>query len=268
MPAHRWVAGLAVVILIPILSSQALAQASDMIGGHVKQWWPEVSGTVRGSSNTIKGTNIDVTDDLNLLRENSGVTDFAVWGKFPMIPFRVMFSTYGGGINDGKILENPVAFEGHTYPAGGAIAGDLTLRAYTLMLDFGVGTPTLYQSNIRFGVQIGMQWMAHEIDIDSAGFSDDERWETAIPMLGVHASVRLGGLFEIFALLQGIQTFGITEQFDGGYLDLNVELRWWATPGFAFGFGYRFLKIDGMDDEDDHLNVTLKGLYVSVVFQY
>ncbi len=256
------------LIVFPLLSTAAFSQATERVGVHVNQWWPEIDGHIRGSTDGVDGSNMDVRDDLNLLRENGGITEIGLWVAMPPLPFKFAFSTYGGAFNDGAILETPVVFEGTTIPAGTAVASEIILRAYTFMFEFGGGTPTIYQTTFDFAFQVGFQYLSHDFEIQSGtGFVGNQGIESVIPLLGIKVSVRLGGLFEVYGLLQAIQTFGLTD-FDGHYIDATVELRWWAMPSFAFGVGYRYLQFFGETGNNDAFNIEIQGIFLGLVVKF
>jgi hypothetical protein len=268
MRAHRLLSALSVLTLFPFLSTLAMAQAGDTIGAYVDQWWPEVNGHVRGSTSTTPGSNMSLRDDLGLFRENSGMTELGLSVKLPNFP-RMAFSTYGGGFGRGHFIANDVVFEGTDYPAGDTLHGQLAIRAYQFVFDFSMGTPTIYQSSFQWGFEVGFQYMAHALEVqDTAGIKHTQDFEAPIPMLGIHASLRLGGLFEIYAAVHAIQTFGLTSDFDGTYLDAKVELRWWAIPTFALGVGGRYIHVVGQNDNNDLLDVEMKGIFVSLLINF
>jgi hypothetical protein len=254
-----------------LIAQSGWTQSSETIGVHLKQWWPELSGSVRADTALVPGTDVDFSGDLGLDMEPSGITELGIWGNFPLIPFRVFFTAYGGAFDHTEFLEQPETFNSTVIPGGTVVRSELSFRAYTLMFDFGVGSPRLLQSGLQFGVQIGVQFTGHRIEITpQGGATMDENLEAPIPMLGARASLRLGGLFEIYALLQGISTEGISDTFSGHYIDATIELRWWATPGFAFGGGYRIIRFIGEDETagTDRFEVELSGFFVSIVVNY
>lgn len=272
MGSQRLLTGFAALALVAFTAESALAQASETIGVHVKQWWPELSGSVKGGAPGTPGTNLDLHGDLGLFRENEGVTELGIWGKFPMIPFKVFFTSYAGAFNDGRVQSHPSVFEGVPAAAGDPLSSELILRSYTLMFDFGMGTPAVYQTTFLFGFQVGMQFMDHSMTIKTNTQTLDEEFRAVVPMVGLRGSVRLGGLFEIYALLQVSSPFsGISTDFDGHYLDFTLELRWWAMQSFAFGFGYRLIQFFGENRDNGDINsldVQIHGFLVSLVFQY
>jgi hypothetical protein len=256
--------------LLVLAPAMAWAQSSDeIIGAHGKLWFPKIDGGFKGSTDAIGGTSVNVRDDLGLDESENGVYDVGVWFKIPMIPIRFIFTHYAGQFEASEQLQRTIIVEGQPYLVTTTVNTDFDIRAYTLMLDIGFGFGT---APVEFNValQAGAHLFDHEIEITGAGAAVDEQARFGLPMVGARAGVILFGMLEAFVQLQGVSTFGRSNDVDAHYYDFVFEVRWWVLNKVSVGGGYRvieFIAEEKQSGNQDHFKVRFDGGFVSVTIR-
>jgi hypothetical protein len=257
------------LILGFLSASTAFAQQDEFIGGHVKQWLPQFSGRAKASGDQFEGTRTNLRTDFGLETPRNGIQELGLWLSLPVLPFRIYGTTYGGEFSESELLQQTITYEDTTYNAGTTIDVDMELRTYTLMLEFGFGTPRLPLS-LEFGFQAGVHYFRHKIEVSGGGVTVGEAIDGPIPMLGARVSVWLIESLEAFAQLQGVSTFGRVDEVEAHYIDLTLEARWYPFSFAGIGLGYRLIELFGESKDpasNDSVLLRLDGLMVSIIIR-
>lgn len=230
------------------------------IGAKVSYWFSDVSGDLRIDGNGIRGSTIDLKDDLGFDRSEMGF--FEAYGRYGRHRLTVGYQNaeYLGSTN----IPREIIAKGQTYPAGSLVEG--TLRLQTLELEYQYDFLRL--DKILAGLSLGaigkiLYVEGHTSSVAPAlGLSGQGNFYAPIPMLGVGVQA---GLLANWLEFRGKVT-GST--FSGNtFMGADAALSLTPFPYLDMTCGYKYITYD-YEQDNVMLDITLSGPYVGVTIRY
>ena len=230
------------------------------IGAKVSYWFSDAGGDLRIDGNNIRGSTIDLKDDLGFDRAEMGF--FEAYGRYGRHRLTVGYQNaeYSGSTN----IPREIIAKGQTYPAGSLV--EATLRLQTLELEYQYDFLKL--EKVMSGLSIGaigkiLYVEGHTSSVAPAlGLRGEGNFYAPIPMLGI--GVR-AGLLENWLAFQGKVT-GST--FSGNtFMGADVALSLTPFPFMDLSCGYKYITYD-YEQDNVMLDITLSGPYVGLTIRY
>ncbi len=256
-----WKALLGVLLAAGLASAPALA-ADDHLGFEPQYWDQSMDGTLRVDGETLRGTEVDLGDDLGL-EEKDKVPAGRFWIRWRK-RHSLAFTAFRGERSGEEMLASPLAFNGETFPAGETVSSRVETELKSLLY----GYDFLNRRLVRAGFRIGAGRLGFEASLDSpslpAGISGSE--SVTFPIAG------LGIAFEPIPLLRFTgEVSGIGGSIgDNGvtFYDARIqaEVYWWRCFGMIAG--YRRMKTDVDREGFGAADVTQKGPYAGFVIRF
>jgi len=223
-------------------------------------WFPSLDGDIKYSGESLKGTKLDLEDDLGFDDE------YYPFGEIflGLGDHHLSFSFYRAEYDGRNTLDRDINFGDETYPAGDTINSSLDYDVY----DFTYQYDVLDLENVLAGFSLGLVGkvkifdLKAEINSETTGQSEKEDYTVPVPMLGLnfHLGI-LADILEARVLATGIG------YWDGYMVDAQAELSFTPIPYIDIHAGYRTFFVD-VDTNDLELNYNTSGLFagISVVF--
>lgn len=208
------------------------------------RWWNpmEWEGTFGadndglGFSKVHAQSDLDMDDEVQLLDFRASIGDIqAGW---------IEFTHFSSNIKGEDILDQPITFEGVTFPAGTTVQSQWSFRYSSLVLGqlYGVG------AGYYLGYEIGAaeySWRARvraPLDGLYAAVSDDP----SIPIIGIQVALGLGSAFKAFGVVRGnfLAVSGSDAKLLEGFIEAQFRLATWMS----LHLGWRYLTLDSKFD--------------------
>jgi hypothetical protein len=209
--------------------------------------------------NGIRGTQLDVKDDLGVGNESFPVVEvFAGIGKHHISAMYTQFH-YSGT----KTIKEPITFAGQTYSANSRVESDLK----TKMLDIEYQYDLLNLENILAGFSIGVIGKIRYIDGDAelksptlgSQYDQKETFQVPVPMVGVGAHIGLiANLLEARLKATGM---GYSNSV---FIDAMADISVTPFPFLDIHGGYRYMKLKLDDVSDVYADMQFSGPYVAI----
>ena len=229
-------------------------------GAKISYWFSDVSGDLRIDGNGIRGTTIDLKDDLGFDGADMGF--FEAYGRYGRHRLTVGYQNaeYSGSTN----IPREIIAKGQTYPAGSLVEGNLRLQTLELEYQYDF----LRLENVLSGMSLGaigkiLYVEGHTSSVAPAlGLSGQGNFYAPIPMLGVGVQA---GLLANWLEFRGKVT-GST--FSGNtFMGVDAALSLTPIPYMDLTCGYRYIKYD-YEQDNVMLDITLSGPYVGLTIRY
>lgn len=230
------------------------------VGAKVSYWFSDVTGDLRIDGNGIRGSTIDLKDDLGFDRSDMGY--FEAYGRYGRHRLTVGYQNaeYSGSTN----IPREIIAKGQTYPAGSLVEG--TLRLQTLELEYQYDFLRL--EKVLSGLSIGaigkiLYVEGHTSSAAPAlGLSGEGNFYAPIPMLGIGVQAGLvANWLEFRGKVTGSNLSGNT--FTGA----DAALLLTSFPFMDLSFGYKYITYD-YEKDNLMLDITLSGPYVGLTIRY
>jgi outer membrane protein len=252
----------AVVVFSYMVSFVTPANAFE-VGARGYYWFPNLKGDIRVDEDNIRGTNLDVENDLGVGNESFPVVEvFAGIGKHHISAMYTQFH-YSGTKN----IKEPIVFAGQTYPTSSRIESDLK----TKMLDIEYQYDLLDLENILAGFSIGVIGKVRYIDGEAelksptlgSSYTQKETFQAPIPMVGVGAHIGLiAKLLEARLKATGMGYSGSV------FYDVLADISVTPFPFLDIHGGYRYMKLKLDDVGDVYTDLEFAGPYVALTVSF
>ncbi len=230
------------------------------VGAKVSYWFSDVSGDLRIDGNGIRGSTIDLKDDLGFDRADMGFLE--AYGRYGRHRLTVGYQNaeYSGSTN----IPREIIAKGQTYPAGSLVEGNLRLQ--TLELEYQYDFLKLDQ--VLAGLSVGaiakiLYVEGHTSSVaPGLGLSAEGNFYAGIPMLGI--GVRMGLLpnwLEFNGKVTGSTVSGNT------FMGADAALSLTPFPFMDLSCGYKYIKYD-YEKDNLMLDITLSGPYLGMTIRY
>ena len=242
------------------LMATALPAQGFEAGVRANYWFPSLDGDITYSDNSLKGTKLDLQDDLGFDDE------YYPFGEIflGLGDHHLSFSFYRADYKGTETLDQDINFGGDTFFAGEKIKSTLEYDVYDLTYQYDV----LDLENVLAGFSLGLVGRVRvfdfeaEIRSESTGLRQKEDYTLPLPMLGLnfHLGI-LADILEARILATGMG------YWDGYMIDAQAELSFTPIPFVDIQAGYRTFFIDA-DTNDLKLNYNTSGLYAGITVSF
>jgi len=250
----------AALFVLPLLLAGPATATALEVGARAAYWMPQFSGDFRLDSNGVKGTKVNLEDDLGVEDENFFVGEAWLWvGRHHLI-LSGMRVDYSGD----QTLNEEIVFGGQTFVVGGR--ADSSLK-YT-MLDLAYQYDLIDLENPVGGFSLGpilqVKYLDGEVKMSGDGnvngvggyVEESETFRFPVPVVGLGAHVGiLAGWLEVRARGVGMAYQGDT------IFDVQGEAVLTPFPFLEIVVGYRHFAIN-VDRDDVLLDYRQSGPYV------
>ena len=244
-----------------LLALAAPLVQDETIGARWREWKVAINGHIQGQGDAIPAGDIDVADTLGYDdTENGHELQLCL-----SIPFFGRF--YAGywwvDFEGSETLTREITFADRTFSAGTTVESELNLDMYYLTYELGLPSLPLGCDDIPLdlGVQLGARALIAEGSIENSTFSAEDSGGTGIPVIGVHAALRVTPFLRAELELAGMAvSYGSTSL---SYVEGFGEIVGQLGPAFA-GVGYKWATLDLEDERGDvdlDVDITLDGFY-------
>jgi hypothetical protein len=230
------------------------------IGARVAYWFSTVDGDLRVDGNGIRGSTINLRDDLGISRADMGC--FEIFGQYGRHHVTVGYleADYSGSNN----IPREIIAKGQTYPAGSLVEGNVRLKVY----EFEYQYDFLRRENILSGLTLGaiakiLYTEGHTSSYAPAlGLSGQGNFYAPIPMLGIGAQIGiLPNWLEFRGKLTGSHFSGNT------FLGADAAFSLTLLPFTELSVGYKYIQYD-YEKDNVLLDITMSGPYVGLTIKY
>ena len=237
----------------------------EFISAEPELWRVDLDGDVVFTEGNILGTEIDLTDVLNLDRREELVNlKGALRVGNVIIEGSYMDAQYDGFTT----LSQTITFLGQTFTISSDVGSELDFEMATLHAKVGFGTP-----NVKVGGIIGLNYLDVRARLESftpVSLVEEDDVEFPFPVIGATAAVLLpldGFAAEdsIISLFADAEVTGVAADIDaytGEFIDASARVGVRVAKFFSGGLGYRVLHVDFEDDDDNEAKVDLSGPFV------
>ena len=237
---------LTIISLLHILVFTSKAQVK--VEGHY--WLTSVEGNAAIGFNNLIGTSIDVEKDLGYDDQEGAVGARVVLGNGHQIGVDYLEASF----SEVNSINRTIQFRDLRFSATANLASKVDATAIRAFYRFALGNEIF-----RGGLLLGFQYVDLEAVASASNVgATDTNLKTAFPVIG--GTVLLHPL--PFLALQGSIVGASWEVGDveASYLDAEGAIRLYPLPFVFAGIGYRQLKVDVFDDEDNiDLDLTFSG---------
>lgn len=251
---------LLLLIALTLVIGTALPVQAFEAGVRAYYWFPAISGDVKYSDGSLKGTKLDLEDDLNIDDEYYPVGEIFIGGE----DHHLSFSFYRANYDGTATLTQDINFGGETFPAGDEIKSTLDYDVYDLTYQYDV----LDLENVLAGFSLGLVGRVRVYDVEveiksrTINQSEKEDYTVPIPLLGLNLHLGiLADILEARILASGMG------YWDGYMVDGQAELSFTPIPYVDIHAGYRTFFVD-VDTSDFKLNYDTSGFYGGVTISF
>jgi outer membrane protein len=228
-------------------------------GASANYWIPTFKGDLRVDKNSVRGTEIDLKDDLGVKNENVPFVE----AYFGVGKHEITFMYAQVNFSGTKYFDKPIIFDGRIFNVNSYVESELN----TKMIDLEYQYKIVNFKNILAGLTIGIigkvkyfdgNVRLHSSTIGSA-YDNTQDIHAPIPMIGLGA--KIGLLANILEARAKITGMGYSGSF---FYDAMADVAVTPFPFFDIHAGYRAmsLKIDNISDV--YANMSFTGPYVGV----
>jgi len=255
-----WKCLLGVLLAAGFASVPALA--GDILGFEPQYWDQSMAGTVRVDGDTLRGTEIDLGDDLGLEEKDKLPAGrfWIHWLKRNYLIFTAFHSKRSGE----EVLASPLVFNDQTFGAGEPVKS----RVETDLKSLIYGYDFLDLRLVKVGFRIGANRLGFDARLDSASTPVEASSSESVtfPVAG------LGIAFEPVPWLRFIgEAAGIGGNIgsnDVTFYDARIQAEVYWAHFFGVIAGYRRMKTEVDLEDFGAANVTQKGPYAGFVFRF
>lgn len=229
------------------------SEASAVVDVDARYWFTDLSDTLKVSSGSIAGTNIDLVNDLGLdSKKNFWEGRITLELGSHKIRYAYMPLKWEGSKN----LTQSVVFNGQTYSASTNVNSRLKADYHRLGYEYDF-IDTL---NNRLGAIIELKYFDGDarLQAPAAGINQTATLKAPIPTIGVSAQVGLPFLISVGGEVTGIG-IGKTAYLVDGEAGINIK----PMPFVVISGGYRIFKLH-LERSDDLADLTIKGPFVNL----
>jgi hypothetical protein len=245
---------LAIALLAPGL---ALAQIVELEG---RYWFTDVKATMKVSSGSLEGSNVDLEDDLGIdANDAPGVR--LTFG----LPFnnRIRF-TYTQLLFDGDTtLSQSIAFGGSTFNAGTRVHSEFDIHYGRLGW---IWQPLAIPGLLKVGPMVELKGVLFDGSIETRdvvpSIKESQDLGLIVPTLGAALDFTPHRVVHLFAEASGMTTGSL-----GYFIDAEAGIRIVPVRFFTIAAGYRFLELR-VDDDDDFGKAQISGPFVGVSVRF
>ena len=228
-------------------------------GAQARLWIPTFKGELRVDNGSVKGTNVDLKDDLGVDNEYfPGAEAFFCMGDHEIT---VSFSQIA--LSGSKKTSDEIIFNGDTYPAGIKVDSELT----TSMIDLEYQYKFLNLENVLAGLSFGFivkaKYFDGEAKMRSSVISSMEDFQLPMPMLGLGAKV--GILADVLEARAKIVGMGYGGSF---FYDAMADISVNPFPFLNIHGGYRIMSLKIDEIEDIYTQMDFYGPYVGIALEF
>lgn len=244
-------------VVLFVLCLSVSAQAIEL-GAGVLYWFPEFTGDLRADTEIVRGTKIDLQDDLGIGDESyPSIQVFAGMGDHHL----GVTYTYVDYSGDEKISKE-IWYGGTKFVAASRVKTDLEYH----MLDLEYRYDLIDFENILAGFSLGplarVKWLTGDARLESFLGEQEDTFNVLVPMVGAgfHVGI-IADMLEARAELAGLGYMG--NKFYEGLADISFT----PIPLINIHGGYKLIRLDVEDVNDIYANFEFSGPYIGLDFK-
>lgn len=239
----------AVFVFAAVLCTSTPASAILKVDG--RYWFTTFSDTVKLSSGSVAGTNINFVDDLNV-DDKKNFWDGRITLELGSHKLRYGFMPLSW--TGTKTLSQSVVFNGRTFSASTTV--DTKLKADYHRLGYEYDIIDLLDNKLGVIFEVKYFDADARLSASSLGVNESGTLKAPIPTVGVAAQVGLPFLVNIGGEVTGISAGSKIYLVDG-----EAALNFKPAPFVVISGGYRVMKFH-VEKSNDKVDLTLKGPFV------
>lgn len=244
----------AFVLLAPGL---ALAQLIELEG---RYWFTNLDARARVDSNSLSGTNVDFTDDLDLDDEDApGVRVTLGLPLNNKIRLAYTFLSFDGDTT----LDQSINFNGSTFTAGSQVSSDLEIHYGRLGW---IWQPIAIPGILKLGPMLELKGVVIDANVETRGVSpsieEGKELGLILPTVGAALDFTAIPKVDLFAEISGLPAGSL-----GHVLDAEAGIRVNPLPFFTISAGYRLFDVK-IEHSDDSVKARLQGPFVGASLRF
>lgn len=241
----------AVIVFLSVVSFSS--NASALVDVDARYWFTDLDSTVKASSGSVAGTEIDFVNDLGI-DEKKDFLEGRITLEFGS--HKIRYSYLPMKWEGSSTLTQNITFGGQTYTASSGVDSKLKVDYHRLGYEYDI-IDTL---DNRLGVIFEVKYFDGKASLDSAslGLSESQAINVPIPALGVTAQASLPFLLSVAGEITGI-TLGKNAYLFDGEAALSIK----PAPFVAISAGYRMFKMH-VEHDLDKADLTVKGPFLNL----
>jgi hypothetical protein len=220
-------------------------------------WFPELSGNIKATDDSIEGTNIDLKDDLGIEDENfSDIRLTCNLGSADKIRLSYSQVEFSGE----KDIVQTVIFEGQSYTSSTHVITNVDLD----YLRLGWIHHFIRNNALKLGstIEAKMFFIDASLAAPAIAISESEKFIGGLPTLGIVFEVEPHRIIKVFAEISGLPAGSYGYLLDG---ELGIRLN--PIENFSITGGYRIFSMK-VEDDSNHAELEIGGPFLGGLFRF
>ena len=261
---RRFLGRAAAGILLFVGCGMALPSTTfaEIVGIEFLEWQQHLNGTARVDSDSFKGSEVDLQDDLGL-HETDYLTQERLWLHFTKRSYLV--ATHLASQRTGKeFLTSPLVFGGVIFAPGDTIKSRLEIRQDSLLYRYDFIDFPIFKLRIPFGAE--RLHFRTEVESSATGFVGDGSDGGTFPVVGLALSIQPIPIIHVSGEAEGMRV-----NFQGNdyrFYDARGQVEFHFAPFVGLNLGYRRGVTDVNLEGLGKLDLTQKGPYATLTFRF
>jgi outer membrane protein len=228
-------------------------------GARANYWFPTFKADLRVDKDAIKGTQIDLKDDLGVKNENVPFVE----AYFGVGNHEITFMYGQVNFSGTKFIDKPIIFDGRIFNTNSFVESELNTKMFDLEYQYKI----INFKNILAGLTIGIIGKVKYFDgsarlhstTSGSTYDNTQDIHAPIPMIGLGA--KIGLLANILEARAKVTGMGYSGSF---FYDALADVAVTPFPFVDVHAGWRAmsLKIDNISDV--YANMNFSGPYIGV----
>jgi hypothetical protein len=248
---------LPLVTVFCLIAGPALADELFAIKGGYLKLRPKGDFAVSGGG--LKGTNVDMDDDLGLDDSENYLVEGAMkFGSFRIFAAYMPVKFSG----DGELTQN-INFNGETFIAGSQVDSDVDMKLYQAGLAWYLVDVDDLPVRLQLGPELTAIYIDADLKMQEASYDLQESASAGVPV----ATLGLRGRLALADYLGVVGRVGYLNFKNNSFLDADVQVELSPLPMIGLFVGYRYLDVD-VDESDVKINATFDGPYAGAMIRF
>ncbi|MDX2510110.1 MAG: hypothetical protein QNK28_11240 [Desulfobacterales bacterium] len=247
------------ILLASVLFFAVPASADEMVslkGGYLVL---NPDGVFAVSSSNLKGTKVDLDDDLGFEDSEELQGEAAIsFGSFRLAGSYLPLRFSGKGI-----LTEAINFNGVNFPAGSEVESDFDLDVYDVALAWHVINLDDLPVRLQIGPELSVKVVDAYASLEETGsnIKEDDSIFVPIPTVGIRSRVAFADYLGL------VGRVGYMEYSNNSLLDIDAQIEFSPLPFVGVFAGYRYLDMN-VDESDIFIDATMDGVYGGVMIRF
>lgn len=246
-----------------------LGAQGEILRVKAKAWFPKLDGNVTLDEEPIRGTHVNLEDDLGLGgREQFGEAEIVLL----VGTSRLFLSYWSTDFKETETLTRTITFEGETFSVSDNVRTEFQLQGAGLDFVYALATPSIAALQLEVGLGLGAHYLALDGEIRSLGTGQQgaDRIGAPLPAVVLYAQTAFAKSYYAELKLDGIT--GSVGDIHGSFWDGYLEAGYMFWQGLTLSGGYHLLSLNVKNDQgsadQDKLNFELSGPYAGLRWSF